>query len=146
MTADIRGILINPYDRTVTERFGPFRENKAIYAALSTPEHKVEIFTVIEAFHEYLYLDDEGLLWPDRKLFLIANYHQPLVGCALLLACTASGNNASSLASVEEVERAIDWIDGVTTGDFAPAPEPYQNEAGFTVISSGRPIFAKEPK
>jgi hypothetical protein len=131
----MRAILINPYDRSVTEvETSGSTEGQpgapSIYDAMSVPQHRVELFTVIEleaaggGLYPTLYLDDEGLLAPGRALWRLKGYPSALAGCGLILGSDPeSGDTIPCPITLDDARALAHWTDLETTGDVGPGRE-----------------------
>lgn len=137
----MRGILINPYDQTVTE-VSTAGDDPAICKALTSPTHAVSIFTILDVsehsaddsfFAESLYLDDEGLLFPGRRMWRLKGYPSPLPGCGLIIGTDAEGDSTDTRLSLPEVQRRVAWTDYESSGDMGPGRDATPEEAAKMV-------------
>src|SRR5262252_5356459 len=117
----MRAILINAYDRTVSESTVADGDYRDIYRALSTPEHAIDTFTVIDISErhrghgETIFVDDEGLLKDPSHFFLWRGYGQPLAGNGLILGVDHStGESESTRLTVESVADMVTFVDNRT--------------------------------
>ena len=100
----MKAILINPFDKTVTEvqLTSDFRDiQKAI---------KAEWFTTVRiSRRDYIYVDDEGLLkdLSTQAFFIHTNYPQPLAGIGCVLGCDEEGESMDTTLTLEQVKRAV---------------------------------------
>lgn len=111
----LRGILINPGTRELTEvEVGDGLQ--PYYDHLSTPEHKVDCFAIgYQWFNgDTLYVDDNGLLFPDLKVFKVEG--QPLAGRGLILGSDEEGNSVDAKMPIHLLATMIEWTTLVTTG------------------------------
>jgi hypothetical protein len=119
-----RGILINPFDRTVTEVEQRLDDYRQIYVALSTDEHKVDCFTTVEVSpRDTLWVDDEGLLKGETKFFELEGYRQPLAGCGLILGHDGNGESVGTTIPLELVKSKVRFV-GTKDGDDVLAQFP----------------------
>ena len=89
----MRGILIDPWLKTVTE-VDCGEGIESIYRMLSNPlGPKVDLFTIGMNWRngDTLYVDDEGLLKRGMRLFGIGS--KPLAGNGLILGSTTEGHS-----------------------------------------------------
>lgn len=109
----MRSILINPYNRTI-EEIGISGSLEDIYRTLSCVEHEVTVVTIasLPQVGEALYVDDEGLLLPGRKVFDIWG-HQ-LAGCGLILGVDDEGSTVDTELPFQTVQTMVTWTELVT--------------------------------
>ena len=102
----MKGILIDPFTRTVTEReIGP-NNLKDIYDSISA-----ECFSCVELDdRDALYVDDEGLFRENQEYFSIGNYPQPLAGRGLILGTDPEGASVTPKVSIGKVQAAVRWL------------------------------------
>lgn len=88
----MRIVLINPWDRTVTERETFGWDSGVIYSHLSHyGSNPVDDFNVVQlATHVSLYVDGEGFLKPDQPVWYIIGHSRsarllPLYGMGILI-------------------------------------------------------------
>lgn len=102
----MKGILIDPFTRTITEREIERDSLKGIYDALG-----VECFSCVGLDkRDTLYVDDEGLFRENQEFFLIGNYPQPLAGRALILGTDPEGRSVTPRASIDLVRGVVRWL------------------------------------
>ena len=110
----MRGILIDPWLKTVTEvKCGPGIDD--MYHLMSNPlGPKVSVFCIGSMFEDRdtLFVDDEGLLKPGMHLFRVSG--RPLAGNGLILGCDAEGNSVDAKSSLTEIQTMIEWTNLVT--------------------------------
>mgnify|MGYP005848345659 CR=1 FL=1 len=103
-----RGILIDPFVRTVTEvRVGG--DYTDIYNHLTgVVGPPVEIFTIGHYFEngDIVFVDDEGLLKAGNKLFFI---DRMLAGRGLIL-----GRSSDARSGLVDIQNMVKWSDMVT--------------------------------
>lgn len=107
----MRGILINPWTKEVTEvEVGEGIE--PMYHLLTNPlGNKVDTFCLggILENHDCLYVDDNGLLHPGNKVFNIGG--MPLVGNGLILGLDEEGDSIDAKSLLVEVQSLITWTE-----------------------------------
>jgi hypothetical protein len=123
----MRGILIDPFTRTVREieTGGTLAE---IYSTL-----EVELITVVSVGQEdSLFIDDEGLLVPKevQEYFYWRGSNQPYAGRGLILGTDDEGENTDTSLTVEDVGRLVTFPD---KADIDPA-----EYCGVTIMAWGR--------
>ena len=105
----MRAILINPYNRTVTEiDLSPGLDN--IYKAMSTEEVIVDMIEVGVAFRnsDVMYVDERGALKQESKAFRMKDTSQVLFGTGLVVGTDDDGNDVDCLCAIEDDQ--IGWI------------------------------------
>lgn len=95
-------ILINANDNTIS--LVSIKDYKDI-----SKFGQFDLFTCvqIDAKGNTLYVDDEGLLNGTSRGFVIEGYEQPLMGNAVLLGSTASGDSKDTSLSLEKVASMV---------------------------------------
>jgi hypothetical protein len=117
----MRAILVNPFDRTITEVDDDFNNYKVIqsYLANGKADGDKRCFMgsgprlgVVAGKPIHTYVDDEGLFRPDQSFFTLAGYPSPLAGYMLVLASTYDGNedDLPKQATAEQLKNSINWI------------------------------------
>lgn len=113
----MRGILIDPWLKTVTEVDCP-EGIDAMYRLLSNPlGPEVDTFCCGMNWPngDMLYVDDEGLLKRGMRLFNIDRADgQPLAGNGLILGHDAEGNSVDAKFMLTEIQCKVAWTDLVT--------------------------------
>jgi hypothetical protein len=85
----MKGILIDPTAKTVTEIKGDFNQIRAIYAAIDC-----DTFDCVYLDHDLvLFVDDNGLLKAGQDFFRYGSYPQPLAGKGLILGMNDAGDS-----------------------------------------------------
>lgn len=106
----MKGYLVDPFERTVTEVEVPYREKglQAFYELL-----QCETFDVarIHENGDVLYVDDDGLFKPGNQFFLAADYPQPLCGRALLLGTDTDGETIPPKLGMDWLRENIKFLD-----------------------------------
>jgi len=134
----MRAILIDPFNKTVTEVETP-AELHDIYKLIQC--------TIIDAVNvderHCIYVDDNGLTYDEPlPVFRWQSYHQPLAGRALLLGFDQRGENVSATmplgVAMAQVSFPAISIDEITTHE-------YTREDGTYVIEN-RPHFKRTGK
>lgn len=101
----MKAIVINPFEKTVTETDIPQGDYKAIQKAIG--DHYIEGVR-FDPKH-LVYIDEEGLLrdLTKQKFFIIKGYPNPLAGIGCILGVTRSGNSAPCEFTVEQVTAMV---------------------------------------
>lgn len=113
MTDRIKGILIDPFTRTVSEWTAP--EEKwtytEIYAAIECGDRGFDCVSI--PGHpdgmDALYVDDLGLYQGYEDFFTLAGYPHSLTGKCLLLGVDEEGDTVSARMNIEALRRLITW-------------------------------------
>jgi hypothetical protein len=139
----MRGILIDPTNKTVSEIDGDFTNYRKIQEVVGDP------FTVIGlGGGETLYLDDEGLLRePIAPLFTWVGYRQPLAGKGLILGTDDNGDTIASIMPLAVVQASIRWRDDVEFKGFDPIPVGARTNhpiLGNIPVVGSRALFGKK--
>lgn len=134
----MRGILINPVNRTITE-IDVKPGLQGLYAALRADaafSGTVELVRVTDAVD--LWIDEEGNLGADRPVFNFG--HQPVAGAALILGNDGEGDSEGlpDYVTLQRASHVITWTNKVTTGDCEQTTTE-ETPDGF-VIRVGAPI------
>jgi hypothetical protein len=143
----VRGILVDPFARTVTEVQHDTSDYRNIYTALSAPEHKVDCFTVLNVGDDpdgqdgSMFLDDNGLLVGRTSFFLWTGYPQPLAGKGLILGCDDEGETIGTSLTLDYVQQHVAWC-GEQHGDrvleaFPPKVVPMTSEQFDRYLENG---------
>ena len=102
----MKGILIDPFTRTITERDIARDGLKDIYDSISA-----ECFCCVALDRgDALYCDDEGLYRENQEFFAIGRYPQPIAGRALILGCDPEGNSVTPKVSLDTVRKHVRWL------------------------------------
>ena len=111
----MRGILINPYLRKVTQ-IDVVDDIKAIYGALSHGKHKVSMVQIAKSFPngDNLLVDEEGGLFAKRKVWKLNR--TPYIGCGLILGSTGDGDWCDHMLGISDVNVWVSWTDLETNG------------------------------
>lgn len=125
----MRGILIDPTSRTVTE-VDHKDDYRDIYRLI-----EANTFTAISIEDQHtIYVDDESLLVDEPgPFFKWATYHQPIAGKGLILCTNELGDSKDAELTLEFVQLMVTW--------------PNIEFVGFETIPDGatldHPIFGK---
>ena len=101
----MRGILINPFDQTVTEvdYSGDFRD---IYKLIDA-----QCFDCARiSRNDGIFVDDEGLLNGTTHFFEHSEYPNPLAGKGLIVGCDEEGESQSCKTTIEEVKANVRFL------------------------------------
>lgn len=104
----MRGILIDPFTRTIeeVETTGKLPE---IYSMLG-----VELITIVHVGEtDVLFLDDEGLFVPreEQEYFYWKGSNQPYAGKGLIIGTDEEGDSTDAEATLWEVMSQVHWLD-----------------------------------
>jgi hypothetical protein len=140
----MRAIIINPYDQTITQApdTGIKYDLAAMYAALTHDAAKRKVDDINSVMlnserTETLWVDGEGLLFPDIPVWYLGNYPAPLAGIGLVLGLTEFGDNCSTKLIISDFlgPRGVRWTNYLTTGELGPV-----TQSGNT-LTMGAPIL-----
>lgn len=124
-----RGILINPYDETITEVRDKFVEDyQNIHKNLTElGVHSVHTLTCVRLsnYGDVIWLDDEGHLTAGRKCWSLTGYSYPLAGRGLILGTDHQGETTSCSGFITPafVHKLVTWLRLLTTAEFGPSRE-----------------------
>ena len=113
----MRGILINPYDRTIKMTLVKKKDIDSIYEAMSWPTHEVRMIEVGMIFpnNDNLVVDEEGLLTGGHKVWKLNG--TPFVGCGLLLGIDPREADWTHVkTSIADINMYVRWTDLVSKG------------------------------
>ncbi len=150
----MKAYLINPYTRTIEQVDEPLNDDYSLfYKLLSEPDvHPVSLFCVtqISDAGDVLYLDDEGLLYPDRATWGFDNSDRRYAGRGVICGSDDWGNTTapSDYITMAFLQAHVRWDTRVSTGDFGPTTESIEDHpilGRVPTITHGEPIL-KEPQ
>ena len=108
----VRGILIDPEAKTITEVEHDPRKFTQIYELLTTSLHKVETFDIVQLTPaNALYVDDDGLSKTPQVFFRVEGYPQPLAGRGLILGVDPEGNTVGATLPLDVVKARVTFYD-----------------------------------
>lgn len=141
----MHGLLINPYDRTISEvtTDGMYPAIKQVLSR--DPMFSGAIDAVTLASGDVIYVDDEGLLSEGRPVFTLYSTDLCLAGVALILGVDDEGDSKSPVTTLAEAKKLIVGTNLETTGDFGPSRE-YRLPDGMWVYEGGKPVFRTKSK
>ena len=119
----MRGILIDPFTRTITE-VDTDASLDNVYTLLD-----IDTVTIVSWDRQHaLFLDDEGLLKSNEVqcYFLVKGADQPFAGRGLILG-DAYGDNRAATLSLDDVKDVVTFLDSATVD-----PEAY---LGWTIAA-----------
>lgn len=130
----MRGILINPEDKTVTE--------------IETPGGLDELYRLVNCRTvevvdlgggQDLWLDEEGLLTDDPGPFFafIGREAHPFCGRGLILSNDGQGNSTSTTLRLSAVSKLIVWPD-IEFAGFAPVETSTGEDGGFVISTTAK--------
>lgn len=132
----VKGYLIDPFACTITEVEHEADSIEGIYMLLTNPMQKVTCFTVAYSRGlspgDAIFVDDEGLLTPCDRFFMIAGNPQPLAGKGLVLGSNANGDTVAVKTSKAKVEDMVVFLEikslpyPVDRAGLAPTVEPWK--------------------
>lgn len=119
----LRGILINPFEKTVKEVEVPGDEHLSEWYKLLGCEC---ICSVRLDGNNVLWLDDNGLLGDQKnqRHFFLGKYPQMLAGKGLILAVNARGESVSTTLNVGLVYSNVVWVKPELVPALMPPTEP----------------------
>lgn len=137
---DVKGILIDPVTKTITEVEIKDYDFQKIY-----PLIEASTFDVVElGENDALYVDGFGLKKdPPKPFFQWAGYHSPLSGRGLILGNDDEGDTVSTTLTVESVRDMASFPTGVRFEGFVPIPEGTRIDHP---VLGNVPVFGEVPK
>jgi hypothetical protein len=134
----MRGILINPFSKTVSEV-----EYSGDYNHISELLD-CEIYTLIRlARDEVLFIDDEGLIVDKpQAFFAYKGYLQPLAGLGLVLGTDPEGETVATMLTVDQVRDKVTFPAVEVAGWTSVETSTEESWLGkIEVIRGPQPIF-----
>jgi len=113
----MRGILINPYMRTVTDVIIKKGNIQTVYDAMTWLAHEVSIVQVgfILPNGDNMLVDEEGALKPGRPVWKLNG--MAFVGTGLFLGSDGDGEWSSAKILLGDVQAYASWTNIVSTGE-----------------------------
>lgn len=136
----MKGILIDPFERTVTRVDVPPGID-AIYALI-----QAQPFTCVGIDdRNAIYVDDEGLYKEDQRFFQFRGYPQPLAGKGLILGSDNEGESVSCTITLADAKSRVTFP-AVALAEFVPIPEgTTDNRFGIDMPVIGHtPVFGPD--
>lgn len=136
----MKGILIDPFERTVT-RVDVAKGIDAIYKLIQA--RPFDCVRIDE--RNAIYVDDEGLYVDDQRFFQFRGYHQPLAGRGLILGNDREGESCSCTITLDDVKGRVTFP-AVALAEFVPIPEgTTENKYGIEMPVIGHtPVFGPD--
>lgn len=108
MSRDVKAVLINPYEESVTDITYDASDYKNVY-----PLIRCSCFTVARLTDDDILIDDEGLLKVDNstKFFKVNGYPQPLAGYGLVVGTDDEGETVSVTHDAKYYRQKIQFLD-----------------------------------
>lgn len=125
----MKALLINPYERSITEvedlRWG----YEAMLKALAGPGRDLAsgMDSVSLSRRLRLWVDDNGYTIEGLPVFRIEGYDAPLCGMGLVLGLDAAGETVAPNLPVEALARVVTWTDEETTGEMTSGRQASPN-------------------
>lgn len=128
----MKTIRIDPWEEAIYEFELVDDGLDALYSSLTRPDfpHKCsDINSVMLSSNRdlVLWVDGEGLLFPDLPVFHLADYPSPLAGIGLVTGIDDEGNTVGFdyaypvyTPIIEKIRRAVRWTNKLTTGKLGP--------------------------
>jgi hypothetical protein len=140
---NMRGILINPCNRTITEVTVQAGLDGLYSQMQNDPAFSGTVELVKLSPIADLWIDEEGNLSGGRPVWHLigaSGEPHPFAGAALILGNDGEGDSAPLHRGVtlEVVKKLAHWSDLVTTGDFT-APSEDTGPDGEFIIMTGKP-------
>lgn len=114
----MRALLVNPFNRTITEVNADFNNYKVIQSYLANgiaDSDKFVCMTMGPRLNNevHTYLDDEGYYRPNQAWFRLKNYDAPLAGYMLVLSSTEDGDerDLESYVTADNLATQITYTD-----------------------------------
>ena len=110
------GILIDPDTRTITE-VAVKGNYKVIYPLIDASTFTVAPVILDDEYTtDGIYVDDNGLFTPDKRVWESDLYPEPLVGKGLIMGTDDEGESITPNIDIETVRRSVRWTNMVTIG------------------------------
>lgn len=116
----MKALLINPYERSITEVEDPRWGYDPMLKALAGPDREsaTGLDSVALSSRLRLWVDDNGYTIEGLRVFRIDGYDAPLCGMGLVLGLDAAGESVAPNLPVEALARFVRWTDDETTGQM----------------------------
>lgn len=102
----VRGILIDPENKTITEVQHDADNYKDIYKLIDA-----DCFDAVHlAKGDAIFVDDNGLYREPQHFFKWEGYHQPLAGKGLILGSDSEGETRSAKVSLATAKNLVSWV------------------------------------
>lgn len=137
----LRGILIDPYAKTITEHQVAYTDDnsktlKAIHDLI-----QADCFdTMRPAPDHMMFLDDLGLE-RQKKFFDWADYPQPLAGRGLILGCNQRGETIACTLTLDYVTGRVHWANVRYVGSVQEIKENVDTAIGKATTITNTPVF-----
>lgn len=142
----VRAILIDPFEKTVTEVQHDADDYRGIYKLISHETMPVDCFTVVRLDDvDSVFIDDEGLLKDPTHFFLWRGYPQPLAGKGLILGCDEEGETIACAMTLEQAKANIGFTDQIRLSHFEDFEHDEEHEVfGKMHVIGHRPVFTSK--
>lgn len=125
---NVKAILIDPFECSVTETEHDASNYRDIYRLLSHPTMPVDCMTTAYVpwlkSGDALFVDDEGLLKPCLRFFLVNGYNQPLAGKGLILGSDDEGETIGAKAKLAKVQANVRFLHHMGDGHMMLVTDP----------------------
>lgn len=136
----MRGILIDPISRTVTE-VDHKNDYRDIYRLIEATDFNA--VAINDPCNHCIYVDGESLLVDEPgPFFQWKGYHQPIAGKGLILRTDEGGDSQDATFTLEFVRHMVTWPDIEFVG-FEQIPDGTTIETAFgkMIVIGSTPIF-----
>jgi hypothetical protein len=124
---DVKGILIDPFEQTVTEVEIKDYDYKKIYPLIGADMFQAVGLDEVNA----AFIDEEGLFKPIQKFFMIKDYPHPIANKALVLGSNEDGDTVSTTLNLNEVKDLITFRPDLVYVGSDPIPEGTKAQTPF---------------
>ncbi len=137
----MRAILIDPFAETITEidYSGDYRD---IYKLIRIEDRPFIILQI--AYHENMFLDDEGLYQPGQRFFRFAGYAGTLAGCGLIIGEDEDGESAATELPLAWVEQKVSFTPNIRFLGTESTTREGDTPFGPGTIIENKAIFGTE--
>lgn len=136
-----KAILIDPHSRTVT-LLDQEPGLQSLYAVLS---HETKRVSCIDAFYpapdHAMYIDDEGMMFPDNPTFSFLGHPGLLFAGKALIVGTFEHDDADVKLDIDDLRERIVFLELKSTGEFGPGGPTEETPDGWAIIRAGAPIL-----
>lgn len=127
----VRGILIDPFECSVSEVQVDADDIRDIYRLLSHESMPVDIFqTVSIAPQEAIFVDEEGRIKHCDRWFVWEGYPEILAGKGLILGSNGHGDTASTKIDLQEAKRWVSFGELTREGTLRQTITPWKRSDG----------------
>ena len=135
----VKGLLIDPKEKTITEVQHDTADYKEIYKLIDCEPSPFTIVHIGDG-RDVIFVDDEGLFKDPRYFFTIAGYPQPIAGKGLVLGGNEEGETISAEITLEDLKKVIGFTELSLKGF-----KQYSGTMDHPFMGKDTPVFGQVP-